>query len=293
MPVSKVSCPECGAVLKSSKPVTPGKKIRCPKCGESFTAPSEEVQEARPRPATKASPAARKKTAAPPPAPAKHTDDDDDDIGGTYAVIKEPEDHRRDDDEDDDDDDRDKPDLTFALDLSVKDPRGQAQMRIVRPSNWLILSGAIGCLIQLFWIGWAAFPFIFNEGEWLSDAEVAQALGKTYKEGTAPPHIERKDMKGDDEAKVEAMELIFLIFHIFVGSFAFVYLLLAGLVVYGGVKMQNMESWGWGLAASIIALFGTATGIFGVLFGVWCLVTLNDPKVKEGFRYQQEHKDDV
>ena len=68
MPVSKVTCPECGAVLKSSKGVTPGKKIRCPKCGESFRAPEEAVQEARPKPVPQAKSAARKTTAAPPPA---------------------------------------------------------------------------------------------------------------------------------------------------------------------------------------------------------------------------------
>jgi hypothetical protein len=59
------------------------------------------------------------------------------------------------------------------------------------------------------------------------------------------------------------------------------------------VKMQQLESWGWSLAACIIALLGPAFGIFGILFGIWCLIVLNDPKVKEGFRYQAEHKDEI
>jgi hypothetical protein len=288
MPVSKVTCPECGAVLKSSKGVTPGKKIRCPKCGESFRAPEEAVQEARPKPVPQAKSAARKTTAAPPPAPAKRHDDDDDDGPGTYAVIKD--DKPRDDD--DDDEDSFKPDLTFALDLSVKDPRGQAQSRVVRPSNWLILTGALNCLFYVAIIGWSVFPFIFNEGEWLSDADINVALGHTWKEGTPPPHFETGDLKGDQRDLIDAAELIFLIEHILIACFAFVYLLLAGIVVYGGVKMQNLESWGWSLAGSIIGLLNAWT-LIGTAMAIWCIIVLNDPKVKEGFRYQAEHKDDI
>ena len=32
-----VSCPQCGAVLKPVKPLTPGQKVKCPKCGTGFT----------------------------------------------------------------------------------------------------------------------------------------------------------------------------------------------------------------------------------------------------------------
>src|SRR5579884_3514251 len=38
------SCPECQAVLRSSKPIAPGKMIRCPKC-EVFFAPQPDELE--------------------------------------------------------------------------------------------------------------------------------------------------------------------------------------------------------------------------------------------------------
>jgi predicted Zn finger-like uncharacterized protein len=282
MPAMNVTCPECGAVLRSSKPVQPGKTIKCPKCGETFPAPGDQVQAERPKPAARAQPAGKR---AAPPAPAKRpVDDDDDDGPGTYAVLKEEE---KDDDEDDD-----KPDLTFGLDMSIKDPRGQAQMKVVRPSNWLILSGAFNCIFYVVVICWCAFPFIFNTGEWLDDAEMNLALGHTWKSGTPPPPVDRTHLNAGELDMLQAADLAFLLFRVIIGSIAFVWLIIAGIVVYGGVRMQNLESWGWSLAGSILGLLNAWT-ILGVMFAIWCIIVLNDPKVREGFRYQQEHKDDV
>ncbi len=49
MPVFSVTCNECRATLKSSKPIPPGKTITCPKCGVMFAAPKA----AAPAPAVK------------------------------------------------------------------------------------------------------------------------------------------------------------------------------------------------------------------------------------------------
>src|SRR5947209_455540 len=103
MPVAKLTCPECSAVLKPAKPVPEGKKIKCPKCGTIFEARAEDNEPqpvkpaARPKPVPAAkkpsSPVtAQKKSAAPakskPAAPAKPKPayEEDDDDAGTYAV---------------------------------------------------------------------------------------------------------------------------------------------------------------------------------------------------------------
>jgi hypothetical protein len=38
MTISRLTCPECAAVLKPARPVPGGARVKCPKCGASFTA---------------------------------------------------------------------------------------------------------------------------------------------------------------------------------------------------------------------------------------------------------------
>jgi S1-C subfamily serine protease/thioredoxin-related protein len=56
MSESRFSCPSCGAVLRSAKPVPAGKAIKCPKCGKAFLAAAgpEPSDEPAPRPAAPA-----------------------------------------------------------------------------------------------------------------------------------------------------------------------------------------------------------------------------------------------
>jgi hypothetical protein len=283
MPVFKIACPECGATLKSGNPMPAGKKVKCPKCGTGFTVPADgdgpapakaEKEAIRSKPA-KAAPAAKKAAPAPPPPPK-----DEDEEGSTYKFIDEPEPER-------DEDDDEKPDLTFGLDTSVKDIRGPARAKLVRPSNWLMLAAAITCFLELISICWAVFPLIFSS-EWVNNAEV---LGKMAgKEDEALPVIERKDLSKADLAKVEAAESEFLISHLGYMAGSIVGLLINGLVVFGAVKMQNLESYAWGITASIVGmLFSNFCCLpLGLIFGIWCLVTLLDKQVKEAFKIEAE-----
>jgi hypothetical protein len=282
MPVFKIACPECGATLKSANPMPAGKKVKCPKCGAGFAVPADgdgpaKAEEAiRPKPAVKAAPAAKKAAPAPPPPPKA----DEDEEGGTYKFIEEPEKER-------DEDDDEKPDITFGLDTSVKDIRGPARAKLVRPSNYLMLAASITCFIQLISVCWAVFPLIFSS-EWVNNAEV---LGKKPgKEDEALPVIERKDLSKDDLAKVEAAEMAFMIEHFELMAASIVWLLINGLVVFGAVKMQNLESYAWGITASIVGmLFSNFCCLpLGLLFGIWCLVTLLDKQVKEAFKVEAE-----
>jgi hypothetical protein len=44
--------------------------------------------------------------------------------------------------------------------------------------------------------------------------------------------------------------------------------------------MKRLESYGWAVTASIIAIFG---GAIGLPFGIWALVVLIRPEVKAAF----------
>lgn len=68
-------------------------------------------------------------------------------------------------------------------------------------------------------------------------------------------------------------------------------LLISGLVIFGGVKMRNLESRGLAMAGAIAALIpcfgpGCLCGCIptGLAAGIYALVVLNKPEVKAAFR---------
>jgi hypothetical protein len=62
---------------------------------------------------------------------------------------------------------------------------------------------------------------------------------------------------------------------------------LAIIVLIGAIKMKNLESYSFAMAAAIIAMipcFHSCCGLLGLPFGIWALVVLNDPMVRAAFR---------
>jgi hypothetical protein len=60
----------------------------------------------------------------------------------------------------------------------------------------------------------------------------------------------------------------------------------SGLVIFGAIKMRQLQSWGLAMAASIVALLpclGPCCCV-GLPVGIWCLVILNKPEVKSAFQ---------
>ena len=56
------------------------------------------------------------------------------------------------------------------------------------------------------------------------------------------------------------------------------------LVVVGAVKMKNLSSYGLAMTACIVAMLPcSACCILGLPFGIWGIVMLNKPEVKEAF----------
>jgi hypothetical protein len=59
-----------------------------------------------------------------------------------------------------------------------------------------------------------------------------------------------------------------------------------GLVIFGAMKMKQLQSYGLAIAASIIAMLPCISCgcLLGLPIGIWSLVTLSKPEVKSAFR---------
>jgi hypothetical protein len=268
MPVAKLTCPECKTVLKPAKPLPEGKAVKCPECGARFTARAADAE----TPAKKKKPAAgaaggppkkaRKPAAPKPAAPAakadgkKKKDDDDEESGGVYGVVGGVT----------DEDEDDKPDINYAPDMSIKDLRGPASAAVVRPSNMMI---RVGVVSFLGWIGLLVvilIPVLFPLPEDEDPNKPAKQVPKVDPGlGYADPNLKEEPAE-DPPAPAEkptfwsffgidfaqgaksGVILALLLSPLFLG------MIYTAIMTYGAVKMQNLESYGWGMAASIMAL---------------------------------------
>jgi hypothetical protein len=62
------------------------------------------------------------------------------------------------------------------------------------------------------------------------------------------------------------------------------------IIIMGALKMRHLESYGWALAGSIVALVPvTPLAVFGLPTGVWALAVLTAPEVKAAFPPSTEH----
>ncbi len=66
-------------------------------------------------------------------------------------------------------------------------------------------------------------------------------------------------------------------------SLAIVMFLVAGLILFGALKMKRMESYRFALVASVLALVITPGNVIGFPIGIWSLVVLSSKEVKEAF----------
>jgi predicted Zn finger-like uncharacterized protein len=280
MASARLTCPDCKSVLRPAKPVPDGKKVKCPKCGNLFTTPGLRDDDERPRrnPASKKKQNAAIKKAVPSaPAPKRPDDDDEDEGGGIYGYVS-----------DEVKNDENKPDITYAPDMSIKDLRGPAQEAVVSPSNWMLLIGGVCCLCNIFLICFCFWPMVFSE----SVVNWQDVLEKHFKQKEDKNAIQRvqgikeyKDLKDKDLEIVQEAEHDAYIWR-FEAMGGFIFLLIYnGIVIIGAVKMQNLESRRWGIAASVMTLLPMGAGgisalvggIFSYTIGAWVLDDMNLP----------------
>lgn len=302
MAITKLSCPDCGTVLRPGKPVEPGKKVKCPRCEIIFVAEREaDDDDDRPRKAAK-KPAAKK---AAPAAKEKEKKKEEE----VYGYVKDADEEKP----------GRKPRIEYAPDDTIKDLRGPAIMKLRKPATFLQFIGMAGAL------GWmalfvmliipTAFPVEPDAAEKEKLKQEAERPPEKGKE-KAPPPAKFFEVQGFDMGETKT-------FLILMGPMilAFVY---ACLVTGGGIKMANLESRRFSIAASIMVMLpihaaglttflslifqwlaGTilddrsyglliGSGIGAILYllclvtGGWCLRTLMDEEVIEGFEYEPE-----
>jgi hypothetical protein len=63
-------------------------------------------------------------------------------------------------------------------------------------------------------------------------------------------------------------------------------LLCGSLILFGGIKMRSLQSYGLCMTASILAMVPCTSGccLIGLPVGIWALVVLSKPEVKNSFR---------
>ena len=67
---------------------------------------------------------------------------------------------------------------------------------------------------------------------------------------------------------------------------AIIGLVVGALILFGAIKMKNLESYGLAMTASIIAMIPCVSPccLLGLPLGIWAVVVLNNPEVKSAFR---------
>jgi hypothetical protein len=315
--------------------------VRCPKCEFVFVAgedEDEDEEEERPKkkkPAAKAAPAKKepaKKEAAKKPA------GDGEEEEGAYSLVG-------------DDPDEEKPKVNYAPETAVKDLRGPAVAIVTPPTNLLIRSGFIGVFGCIVLILLLAIPALLPVSE--DDrpearqplpmmkidrgfAQVNPLPAGGFQPGGGGGGESKKEKLEEEESYgyivygIDWSGLTELHWTMFLLSMIpFVLLgVYSALVASGGIRAQNLESRGWGIASSIMALFPlntfcaniALTMIFKCLIylvldasddlaiflvwvwliinhliypmslgaGIWTLVTLNQEEVIAGFEYEGE-----
>lgn len=299
MASARITCPDCKSVLRPAKPVPDGKKVKCPKCGNTFTTPGlveevevvEAVEEVEEVPRKKSSikkasdktkKAAIKKAASPKPPPKKTAyEEEEEESAGIYAFVSSD---RPKVEGEEEDEEKKRPEINYAPDMSIKDLRGPAQAAVVKPSNFMMLILGLSALCNLFLICWSFWPMVFSESvvDWykvlhkhyssqpdMSDSQRKSAMQRiqNYKEFKDLDEKDRNIVSDADEAAV---------YNFWVGGFPpmgrvwmiglFILLFIYNAIaMIGAVKMQNLESRRWSIAASIMMLFPMGcSGLSGV-----------------------------
>jgi uncharacterized Zn finger protein (UPF0148 family) len=148
--------------------------------------------------------------------------------------------------------------MGLVEDRFEKSMRGPAQGRVTVPSNLLTAVGIFYGFLCILVFLYGLFPLVFQS--YYLDTEHYNKLRKDAPEQLAA-----------EWKTVQTTRAIYMVGAIF----GFMY---AGLICVGAFKMRTIESYSWAMTGSIMAALTIAFPI-----GIWCIVTLRDPTVIEGF----------
>ncbi len=240
---------------------------------------------------------------------------------------------RDDDDEYDDEDDEYEADeeddekahleRKYLADETAKDPRGPAQMSLVKPSNNLMITGFLLILMQAVDLFILVFPFVFSDHMGLEPKDFIKSTAPAAPAGgggkdAKPVQKEWKDLSDAEREQAKEAEAEKRTRNLLMMIPAFFGIAYGVAIVYGAVTMQNMESYRWSMACVILVLFPAAYAGFGVsglwwfheyldgpdeytglmpvvLWGLWCLLigvsalkVLRSKLVLDGFNFKPD-----
>jgi predicted Zn finger-like uncharacterized protein len=247
----EIACRECNRRLRVADDFL-GKLVRCPACGTTFTATAGEP------PPSPAGPSRGEEEA--PGAPPRHSvRAEEDDIGRAP-----PRSSYRDRDRDRDRDDdlgpaprRSRRDADWEDDdYSYRDRRSAVRSQVSGPAAALQVVGILAIALSVLSLG-------------LNLAVAAGAFPQPASPLMPPP-------------RDEAERIGNLVGGICGALFG---MLWGGLIIAGASKMKKLESFGLAMTASIVAMLPcNGCCLLGLPFGIWALVVLNRPEVKDAFR---------
>jgi phage FluMu protein Com len=254
----KYQCTNCEAVLRRAEAIAPGKKIRCPQCEAVFPANALPDDEPAKEPAAGYAVAG---APAGPKAPPPKTVEEEAENSNPYAVIRETGEEVK-----------QELYLGSLRDKFAKSKIGPAMFKTVIPSNWLLRLGLFSCAAAMFYFILGVWPIVFCEADPIR------------------PFIRPR---------------VSIMIH---ATFMFTF---GAIMCIGASKMHDVMSYTWSIIGAIMALLiYIPTGIMFALFivlilgpigmllaalvlalalvGLWCLIVLMSPLVREGFRERAE-----
>lgn len=141
------------------------------------------------------------------------------------------------------------------------------------PGLLLILNGLFGLVVCAA----LSVPFVFDPDRivrFFKDIAAQQPAGQQKKD------LEKKveDFENQVKQNREAMALQNGV-GLAIGG------ILNVLAIVGGLMMRSLKSYGWGMGGAIVSLIPCATGCCctGIPLGIWALIALNRPEVRDAF----------
>ncbi len=230
MPI-EFRCSDCGKLLRVPDG-TAGKQAMCPACGATLTVPTPEFAPP-PAPAGAAPPQGGPSEPgfAPPGGPPGSETPNPYQSPSPYSAAVPP------------------PASPYAYAVD----RDYALAKVSGPATWLIVTGALGLLLQVVGI-------FFN---------LLQIGGPGF---------------GPQPQVNDPAVMVFASAYSVVGGL--VGIGLSVLVIAGAVKMQRLENYGLAMAAAVIAIPPCVSPccLLGLPIGIWAVIVLSDPRVKAAFR---------
>jgi len=233
-------CSRCNRLLQTGDD-TVGKQAKCPECGAFTTIPAPEAA------AAPDSPAAGEDPLSMPPPPPPPESGPASPFGGTSQPAAGP----------DPTNPYQSPGHYTTAGVPYTTPDPMAAQRVAGPATALLITGALGLVMQVFgMLGNVVQVGRFGGG------------GPGFQPG------------------VPGQPMPFALGAGVILGLGLVGIILAVVVVIGALKMKRLENYGLAVAASIVALIPCTSPccVLGLPFGIWALVVLSDGRVRAAFR---------